>query len=50
MVVTIQKQILALIKDIQDEYGMTVLLITHRPAPLAIADRTVRLEGGRIVG
>jgi subfamily B ATP-binding cassette protein MsbA len=28
----------------------TVLLITHRPAPLAIADRTIRLDGGRIVG
>jgi ABC-type transport system involved in cytochrome bd biosynthesis fused ATPase/permease subunit len=27
-----------------------VLLITHRPAPLAIADRTIRLDGGRIVG
>ena len=27
--VTIQAQILALIKDIQKEYGMTVLLITH---------------------
>jgi subfamily B ATP-binding cassette protein MsbA len=27
----------------------TVLLITHRPAPLAMADRTIRLEGGRVV-
>ena len=26
----------------------TVLLITHRPASLAAADRTVRLEGGRL--
>jgi ABC-type multidrug transport system fused ATPase/permease subunit len=27
----------------------TVLLITHRPASLAVADRIVRMEGGRIV-
>ena len=30
--------------------GRTVLLITHRPASLAVADRIVRMEGGRIVG
>ncbi len=29
--------------------GRTVLLITHRPATLALADRVVALEGGRIV-
>jgi subfamily B ATP-binding cassette protein MsbA len=28
--------------------GRTVLLITHRPASLAVADRIVRMEGGRI--
>ncbi|MCC6869686.1 MAG: ABC transporter ATP-binding protein [Burkholderiales bacterium] len=28
--------------------GRTVLLITHRPASLAVADRVVRLEGGRV--
>jgi subfamily B ATP-binding cassette protein MsbA len=27
----------------------TVILITHRPASLALADRVVRLEGGRFV-
>ena len=27
----------------------TVLLITHRPASLAAADRIVRMEGGRLV-
>lgn len=27
--------------------GRTVLLITHRPASLALADRIVRLEEGR---
>ncbi|WP_305967627.1 MULTISPECIES: ABC transporter ATP-binding protein [unclassified Mameliella] len=29
--------------------GRTVILITHRPASLALADATVRLEQGRIV-
>ena len=29
--------------------GRTVLLITHRPASLAVADRIVRMEGGRMV-
>ena len=27
----------------------TVLLITHRPASLALADRVLRLDGGRLV-
>jgi len=26
-----------------------VLLITHRPASLAVADRIVRMDGGRFV-
>ena len=29
--------------------GRTVLLITHRPASLAVADRIVRIDGGQIV-
>ena len=29
--------------------GRTVLLITHRPASLAVADRIVRMDGGRVV-
>ncbi len=28
--------------------GRTVIIITHRPASLALADRVIRLEGGRI--
>ena len=30
--------------------GRTVLLITHRPASLAVAARIVRMEGGKVVG
>ena len=29
--------------------GRTVLLITHRPASLAVADRIVRMEAGRLL-
>jgi ABC-type bacteriocin/lantibiotic exporter with double-glycine peptidase domain len=29
--------------------GRTVVMVTHRPALLALADRAIRLEGGRIV-
>ena len=29
--------------------GRTVVLVTHRPAVLALADRAVRLDGGRVV-
>jgi ATP-binding cassette, subfamily B, bacterial len=30
--------------------GRTVIIVTHRPASLALADRVLRLDGGRIVG
>ncbi|NIM27208.1 MAG: hypothetical protein GTO67_14780, partial [Gammaproteobacteria bacterium] len=41
-----EAEFLALTEDIFRE--RTVLMITHRPASLALADRVVRLEGGRI--
>lgn len=48
--VTIQDQILALIKDIQAEYGMSMLLITHDlPMVYKIADSISIMRGGRIV-
>ncbi|MCB1841973.1 MAG: ATP-binding cassette domain-containing protein, partial [Halioglobus sp.] len=27
----------------------TVIIVTHRPASLALADRVLRLEGGRVI-
>ena len=30
--------------------GRTVLLITHRPASLAVASRIVRMESGSVIG
>ncbi|MBV5317656.1 MAG: ABC transporter ATP-binding protein [Desulfobulbaceae bacterium] len=48
--VTIQDQILQLIKDIQAEYGMAVLLITHDlPMVRKIADTVSIMHQGRII-
>ena len=48
--VTIQAQILDLIKNLQDEEGMSVLFITHDMGVVAeIADRTVVMLDGRAV-
>ena len=48
--VTIQLQILALIKDLQQEYSMAVLLITHDlPLVRKIADTISIMHQGRIV-
>jgi peptide/nickel transport system ATP-binding protein len=48
--VTIQSQILELIKLLQDEEGMSVLFITHDMGVVAeIADRTVVMYGGEAV-
>jgi oligopeptide/dipeptide ABC transporter ATP-binding protein len=48
--VTIQAQILALLKRLQAELGMGILFITHNLGVVAeIADRVVVMYGGRIV-
>ncbi len=48
--VTIQAQILDLIKDLQEEFGMSVLFITHDMAVIAeMADRVVVMFNGKIV-
>ena len=48
--VTIQAQILELLRDIQDEYGMAMLFITHDMGVVAqIADRTLVMYHGKCV-
>ena len=48
--VTIQEQILALIRDLQAEFGMAVLLITHDlPMVRKIADTVSIMHRGRVI-
>ena len=48
--VTIQAQILDLMKDIQEEFGMSVMFITHDMAVIAeMADRVVVMYQGQVV-
>jgi peptide/nickel transport system ATP-binding protein len=48
--VTVQAQILALLRELQRETGMAMLLITHDLGIVAdVADRVVVMHGGRIV-
>jgi len=48
--VTIQRQILELLRDIQQERGMGILLITHDFSVVsAMADQVYVMQGGRVV-
>jgi peptide/nickel transport system ATP-binding protein len=48
--VTIQAQILKLIRDLQDEFGMAVLIITHDLGVVAnVADEVVVMYHGRVM-
>ncbi|WP_435335462.1 ABC transporter ATP-binding protein [Haloarchaeobius sp. TZWWS8] len=48
--VTIQAQILGLLRDLQDEYGMSLLLITHDLGVVAeVADRVVVMYAGKVM-
>lgn len=48
--VTIQAQILELMKDIQDKYGTAIIIITHDLGVVAqLADKVVVMYSGRIV-
>jgi oligopeptide transport system ATP-binding protein len=48
--VTIQRQILALIKQVQDEYRLAVILISHDLTVVSqVADRILVMYGGRAV-
>ncbi len=42
-------QIIAILRNLADDKGQTIMMVTHDPRHAAIADRVVRLRDGRIV-
>jgi putative ABC transport system ATP-binding protein len=44
------KDVLGFLRRSVDEYGQTVVMVTHDPVAAEYADRTVRLADGRVVG
>ena len=47
--VTIQAQILQLLKEMRFKYDLTIVMITHNEELAQMADRIIRIEDGRIV-
>jgi lipoprotein-releasing system ATP-binding protein len=39
----------ALLREMHQEHGLTSIIVTHNPALAASCDRTLRLEGGRLI-
>jgi putative ABC transport system ATP-binding protein len=44
------EHILAMLRALNVERGVTVLLVTHSAAAAAYGDRTIELRDGRVVG
>jgi putative ABC transport system ATP-binding protein len=44
------REVLALLREIVDEDGRTVVMVTHDPAAAACADRVILLADGRLAG
>jgi putative ABC transport system ATP-binding protein len=42
--------VMGLLKVSGEKYAQTIILITHNPEIAQMADRTIRIEDGRIVG
>lgn len=42
------KEIMALLKELNQERGLTLLVVTHDPEVAAFADRIIRLRDGRV--
>jgi putative ABC transport system ATP-binding protein len=43
-------EVLALLREVVDEAGHTVVMVTHDPAAAAHADRVILLADGRVAG
>jgi putative ABC transport system ATP-binding protein len=46
---TTSAEILALLREMVDGFGQTIVMVTHDPRAAAIADRVLHLSDGRIV-
>jgi putative ABC transport system ATP-binding protein len=46
---TTSEEILALLRGSVDEYGQTIVMVTHDPGAAAIADRTMFIADGKLV-
>ena len=44
------REVLALLRGVVDEYGHTVVMVTHDPVAAAYADRVMLLADGRVAG
>jgi putative ABC transport system ATP-binding protein len=42
-------QVMALMRDLADQHGQTILMVTHNARHAALADRLIRLRDGRVV-
>ena len=43
------RDVMALLRELVDERGQTVIMVTHDPVAAAVADRVVFLADGRVV-
>ena len=43
------EEVLALLRQAVDEFGQTVIMVTHEPVAAAVADRIVVLQDGHVV-
>lgn len=42
------KQVLELLQNMNEKYGMTIVIITHNPSIAELADRVIRMNSGEI--
>jgi putative ABC transport system ATP-binding protein len=43
------RQVLALLRDLVDEHGQTIVMVTHDPVAAAVADQVLLLADGRLI-
>jgi putative ABC transport system ATP-binding protein len=44
------RSVLALLKALHERFGQTLVMVTHDPRAAAVAERTIHLDKGRILG